>query len=117
VLIESSEENVRRFLACLSNFGEGYARELSAADFTDEEGAIRVVEESEHCQLDVFTRMAGLRYGDLERDALRHTIGRHTFFYASKSALIRLKSASVREKDHLDVLALRRLEQDPNAFL
>ena len=116
IILDPSDENVRRFLTCLAGFGEGFARELSPADFTDEEGAIRIVEESEHCQLDVFTRMVGLHYTDLAADALPHTLGRHTLLYASKAALIRLKSASVREKDHLDVSALRRLEQDPRAF-
>ena len=114
--IESSDENLRRFLDCLAGFGEGFARELSSADFTDEEGAIRIVEESEHCQLDVFTRMAGLHYADLAATALPHKLGGHAILYASKDALIRLKSASVREKDHLDVSALRRLEEDPRAF-
>jgi acylphosphatase len=116
ILLESSEENVRRFLACLSTFGEGFAREISPADFTDEEGAIRIVEESEQCQIDAFTRMTGLRYADLAADALTHEIGGSAIPYASKSALIRLKAASVREKDRLDVSALRRLEQDLHAF-
>ncbi|MEO6786264.1 MAG: nucleotidyl transferase AbiEii/AbiGii toxin family protein [Chthoniobacteraceae bacterium] len=71
ILLDPSDDNLRRFLACLSCFGEGYARELSPADFTDEEGAVRIVEESEHCQLDVFTRMAGLHYADLAAHARR----------------------------------------------
>lgn len=116
IMLDSSDENLHRFLSCLAGFGEGFARELSASDFTDEEGAIRIVEESEHCQLDVFTRMTGLHYADLAHDAMPHTLGNHTFLYASKAALIRLKSASVREKDRLDVSALRRLEDDPHAF-
>ena len=116
ILLDSSDENLRRFLACLADFGEGFARELSVADFTDEEGAIRIVEESEHCQIDVFTRMTGLHYADLADDALSHAFGGLTLLYASKAALIRLKSASVREKDRLDVSALRRLEKDPRAF-
>lgn len=116
ILLDSSEENLSRFLACLADFGEGFARELSIADFTDEEGAIRIVEETEHSQLDAFTRMAGLRYADLAADALPHRLASHTFLYASKAALIRLKLASVREKDRIDVSALRRLEDDPRAF-
>ncbi|MEQ1850048.1 MAG: nucleotidyl transferase AbiEii/AbiGii toxin family protein [Chthoniobacteraceae bacterium] len=116
ILLDSTDENLRRFLTCLADFGEGFARELSVADFTDEEGAIRIVEETEHCQIDVFTRMAGLRYADFAADAPKHRLGDRTLLYASKAALIRLKSASVREKDHLDVSALRRLEEDPRAF-
>ena len=116
ILLEPSEPNVRNLLECLADFGEGFARELSLADFADEEGAIRIVEEAEHCQLDVFTRMTGLRYADLVSDAIRSSIGGREILHASKAALIRLKSASVREKDRLDVAALQRLEQDPRAF-
>ena len=116
ILIEPSELNVRRLLECLADFGEGFARELSVGDFSDEEGAIRIVEEAEHCQLDIFTRMTGLHYADIAGDAVRSSIGGHEILYASKVALIRLKSASVREKDRLDVAALQRLEQDPHAL-
>jgi hypothetical protein len=116
ILIEPSEPNVRRLLECLADFGEGFARELSVGDFSDEEGAIRIVEEAEHCQLDIFTRMTGLHYADIASDAVRTGIGGREIRHASKAALIRLKSASVREKDRLDVAALQRLEQDPRAF-
>ncbi len=109
ILIEASPQNVRLMLAALADYGEGFARELSPDDFTDEEGAIRVVEESEYCQIDIFTRMTGLHYGDLLPDAGSLTLGARTIRYASKAALIRLKSTSVREKDRLDVMALERL--------
>ncbi len=116
ILLEPSEPNIGRLLACLADFGEGFARELSVGDFSDEEGAIRIVEETEHCQLDIFTRMTGLRYADVAGDAVRTGIGGREILHASKAMLIRLKSASVREKDRLDVTALRRLDEDPHAF-
>ena len=116
ILIEPSEPNVRRLLECLSDFGEGFARELNVADFPDEEGAVRIVEEVEQCQLDVFTRMTGLRFADLAVDAVRFSMGGREILHASKAALVRLKSGSVRDKDRLDVAALRRLEDDPHAF-
>ena len=116
ILIESSHANVRRFLDALADYGEGFARELSQEDFTDEEGAIRIVEETELSQIDVFTRMSGLRYPDLRIDASILPLQGHRIPYASKAALIRLKSGSVREKDQLDVAALKQLEIDPKAF-
>lgn len=110
ILLEASTQNVSRLLDALSDYGEGFARELSMDDFTDEEGAIRVVEESEYCQIDIFTRMTGLYYSDLLPDAGTLEIGDRIVRYASKAALIRLKSTSVREKDRLDVIALERLK-------
>ena len=111
VLVEASRENVTRLLDALSDYGEGFARELTADDFTDDEGAIRIVEESEFCQIDIFTRMTGLYYPDLLPDAGTLDLSGRTIRYASKASLIRLKSSSVREKDRLDVIALQRLEQ------
>jgi hypothetical protein len=116
ILIESSPANIQRFLDALADYGEGFARELSLEDFTDEEGAIRIVEETELSQIDVFTRMSGLRYLDLKVDAPILSLEGHEIAYASKAALIRLKSNSVREKDQFDVAALKQLDIDPNAF-
>jgi len=116
ILVEDSPENIRLMLASLATYGEGFACELTIEDFTDEEGAIRIVEETEGCQIDVFTRMSGLRYADLIADAVPFEANGRLAQHASRAALIRLKSGSVREKDRMDVAALTRLQQDPRAF-
>jgi hypothetical protein len=117
VLVEQSPENIARLLAALADYGEGFARELTVADFADEEGAIRIVEETEQSQLDVFTRMRGLRFADVIGDAATFELsGGRAIRYASKPTLIRLKGSSVRDKDRLDVAALQRLVEDPRAF-
>jgi predicted nucleotidyltransferase len=113
ILLEASPDNNRPFLETMCGYGEGFARELSSDDFTDEEGAIRIVEETEQCQVDVFTRMSGQHYADLLTDAETLRTSQHEIRYASRAALIRLKERSVREKDRLDVTALRRLENSP----
>ena len=112
ILLEPSRSNIDQFLAAMSGFGEGFARELSGDDFTDEEGAIRIVEEVEQCQVDAFTRLGGQHYGDLLTDAETFRMGTRDIHYASRAALIRLKQRSVREKDRLDVMALRRLQEN-----
>jgi hypothetical protein len=111
VLIEAGREDVTRVLDALADYGEGFARELTPEDFTDDEGAIRIVEESEFCQIDIFTQMIGLNYADLLPDAGTLELNGHIIRYASKASLIRLKSSSVREKHQLDVMVLQRLEQ------
>jgi len=85
-------------------------------DFADEEGAIRIVEESEMSQIDIFTRMSGLHYEDLIAEAETLELSGRSIRFASKAALIRLKERSEREKDQHDVAALKKLEQDPHAF-
>ncbi len=116
MLIDSSADNIGRLLASLANYGEGFARELSIDDFTDEEGAIRIVEEVEQCQLDLFTRMSGRTYQDVITDSDRFPLDGREIHYASKSSLIAWKEKSVREKDRLDAMALRELLADPRAF-
>lgn len=116
ILVERSAENISRLLETLSGYGEGFARELTIDDFSDEEGAIRVVEETELSQIDIFTRLSGMHFEDLIKDAEHLELSGRSIAFASKAALIMLKERSAREKDQLDVAALKKLEQDPRAF-
>ena len=116
VLIDSDPANVTRLLESLADYGEGFSRQLSAEDFSQEEGAIRIVEEAEQCQIDVFTILSGCSYGDVIKDADCLVLNGRPIHYASKASLIRWKEASAREKDRLDALALRQLLNDPKAF-
>jgi hypothetical protein len=116
LLLDGSRSNIDTLLRVLSGYGEGFAKELTEDDFDDEEGAIRIVEETEQCQMDLFTRMSGRRYGDVAQDADRFRLRSHEILFASKASLIGWKEASVREKDKLDAAALRRLLDDPQAF-
>lgn len=116
LLIDDSTPNVERLLDRLANYGEGFARELLPEDFNDEEGAVRIVEEAEQCQIDIFTRMSGRRYSDVIQDADHFEAGGYQIAVASKASLIGWKSKSVREKDQFDAQVLRRLLEDPRAF-
>ena len=107
VLIEGSAENVTRLLDELRNFGEGHARELSPADFSDSEGAIRIIEDF---PLDVFTMMRGKRYADLVGSTKTTRIDDVEVRYLNSEALIALKSDSQRDQDRIDVSALRAVK-------
>ena len=91
ILIARTPGNITRLLDCLGGYSEGFARELTPADFSDEEGAIRIVEETEQSQLDIFTRMSGLTFDNLFTDAVVFELTGHRILYASKAALLRLK--------------------------
>ncbi|WP_395745583.1 nucleotidyltransferase [Prosthecobacter sp.] len=116
LLIEDSTENIDLLLAALGGYGEGFAAELTREDFDGGEGAIRIVEETEQCQVDIFTQMTGRRYADVIVDADTWMLRDLAIRYASKASLIAWKEKSVREKDRLDAMALRRLQSDPNAL-
>jgi Nucleotidyl transferase of unknown function (DUF2204) len=116
LLIDQDSDNIQKLLDILSEYGDGYAKELLIDDFTDTEGAIRIIEEREMCQIDLFTRLSGKTYHDVTQDAEIFRIGRHEILYASKSSLIFWKGRSVREKDQMDARALELLQRDSKAF-
>lgn len=106
ILVHPEPENLRKLLKYLQGWGQGAARELTLADFPVEPGSIRV---SEDFDLDIFVIMGGktldgfranLHYFD--SDGLR-------IAYLSPADLIFLKEGSWREKDKLDVAAMREI--------
>jgi hypothetical protein len=108
ILIESSAENVQRLLGALSNFGEGHARQLIPSDFSDSEGAVRIVEDF---PLDVFTVMRGKRYADLIGVTKPTRLDDVNVRYLSAEALIAIKGDSLRDQDRIDVAALRSIQE------
>ena len=106
ILVDDAHENLQRMLACLSEWGEGCAAELTPTDFPPIEGSVRVMEEFD---LDIFTRMRGRTLADfrprlqyLESDGVRIP-------YIGPADLIALKQDSWREKDQLDVAAMKEI--------
>ena len=116
ILVDDGDENLNRLLKVLAGYGRGFARELSVADFTSEEGAVRIVEESEQMQIDIFTIMGGKRFAEALADADQFELSGHTIPVASKRSLISWKERSPREKDRLDAIALRQLLENPQAL-
>ena len=106
ILVHAAPDNLRRLLDCLANWGEGWARELKPEDFVFEQGAIRVIEDFD---LDIFTRMSGKSLDDF-RPRLRYLeAGGVRVPYLAPEDLIFLKQDSWRDKDKLDVQAMREI--------
>lgn len=106
ILVQAAPENLRKLLDCLAGWGEGWARELKPEDFIYDQGAIRVMEEFD---LDIFTRMSGKSLDDF-RPRLRYLeTGGVRIPYLSPADLILLKQDSWRDKDKLDVQAMREI--------
>ncbi len=106
ILVDDAPDNLRRLLDCLAGWGERWARQLRPEDFAPQEGSVRVMEEFD---LDIFTRMGGHTLADV-RPRLRHLDpGGVRIPYLSPADLILLKRDSWREKDKLDVLAMREI--------
>ena len=93
-------------LDLLQKWGEGHARELSVTDFPVSPGAIRLIEDF---PLDMFIVLNEKTYEDL----LPHTEETEQGIkYLNPDALIDLKKDSFREKDKIDIHALKKLQRD-----
>jgi len=107
LLIDGERGNVVKLLGVLAQFGDGHARELRVEDFSDEEGAIRLIEDY---PIDMFTRMGGRKYADMLRFRKVHD-GAAPIPFVDAEGLILLKGGSLRERDRIDVEVLKRLAQ------
>jgi len=107
IIAHPNAENIRKLLAFLSTWGEGWARELTLNDFlTLEEGSLRIQEEFD---LDVFVKMRGRSLDDF-RPRLRYLqSGDVQIPVIAPEDLIHCKEASWRDKDKIDVSALREI--------
>ena len=112
ILVSVEKQNVRKLLKALAALGEGLGGTLAESDFTAEPGCFEINEKD--CTIDIFTLMDGKTYEELlphsaviQLENLRNPV-RHL----SRKQLIEAKSSSSREKDRIDVDALRRLERD-----
>jgi hypothetical protein len=106
IIVHSAAENLRRALMYLAGWGEGWARELKLEDFSSEQGAVRV---SEDFDLDIFVKMNGKTIDDF-RPNLRYLQSDEVrIAYLSPADLIFLKAGSGREKDQLDVSAMKEI--------
>jgi hypothetical protein len=106
IIISDAPENLRKLLPCLKQWGEGWARELKVEDFVAQEGSVRLIEDF---ILDMFTRMRGKSLDDF-RPRLRYLeTGGVRIPYLAPEDLIFLKEGSWRDKDKLDVQAMREI--------
>ena len=106
ILIKRDSQNITKLLLFLGNYGQGFGKELTQSDFSDEEGAIRVIEKF---PIDIFVVMGGRHYEDLAKYIRHIDVAGQNIPFLEAEGLILLKSNSVREKDRMDVLHLKNM--------
>jgi hypothetical protein len=106
ILAYHSPENLRKLLKFLEGWGEGWARELKIEDFAVEEGSIRVMEDFD---LDIFVKMRGKSLDDFRTNLRCFESDGVRIAYLSPADLIFLKQGSWREKDQIDVTAMKEI--------
>jgi predicted nucleotidyltransferase len=110
ILLKNSPENIDRFIKAVSGWGEGLGADLTRDDFQGP-GCVRIEEDF---PLDVFTLLDGKPYEYFDQAAVTYKLseGLEVRCLAIPD-LIELKKSTLREKDELDVAALRRLLVNP----
>jgi hypothetical protein len=106
IIISEKPDNVSKLLGQLQKWGEGWARELTVNDFVPQEGSIRLQEEFD---LDIFTRMRGKSLDDFRPRLKYFETSSVRIPYIAPEDLIWLKQSSWREKDQLDVFAMKEI--------
>jgi acylphosphatase len=106
ILVGKSTNNLRKLLDCLTSWGQGFARELKVEDFADVPGAVRVME---NFDLDIFLQMREKTLEDFRPNLRFFESGAVRIAYLSPADLIFLKDGSWREKDQLDVSAMKEI--------
>ena len=106
ILVSDSRDNLSKLLEVLGRFGEGFARELKPEDFQRQEGSIRIMEEFD---LDIFTLIQGRLLDDFRPALRRCELTTCSFLHLAPEHLVQLKQGSWREKDQLDVAAMREI--------
>ncbi len=112
ILVSTEPSNVERLLTALSTFGEGLGGTLSPADFTLEPGCFEINETE--CRIDIFTLMDGKTFEELLPDAQSFQAKNlnHPLMHLNRDQLISAKSTTYRDKDRIDVDALRQLQKE-----
>ncbi|MEM7696956.1 MAG: nucleotidyltransferase [Verrucomicrobiota bacterium] len=116
VIVPSGERSAELLSKALEDFGEGWGKDITGEDLDERPGALRVYEPTMHTTIDVFTQNGGFTYDDLLEESEVYSRDSRTFRYASKEQLIAIKSSSQRDKDRIDISAMKQLIENPNAF-
>ena len=106
ILVSDAQHNLITLLEVLGRFGEGYARELKPEDFQRQEGSIRIMEEFD---VDIFTIMQGRVLDDFRPALRRCELATCSFQHLAPEHLVQLKQSSWREKDKIDVAAMKEI--------
>ena len=112
ILIDNSPDNVARLSRVLADFGEGFGKDLTTSDLTNEPGAVRIQEDF---ILDIFVQMNGKNLADYSSWVGYHTLKSGIQVPFLKTAgLIETKRGSLREKDRADIGALTDISRAKN---
>lgn len=106
ICVGDRPDNIRRMLQCLERRGGGWTREPKPEHFIPDEGSIRVMEEFD---LGTCTRMKGKSIDDF-RPRLRYLESGDVLIpYIAPEDLLLLKQGASRQKDRLDVAAMKKI--------
>lgn len=104
LFLQDTDENIHRAVNALSNWGEGYARELKPKDFRESV----VVRICDRFVLDLAIKVWGLEWNDAWRNRRVLMIQEIAVPLLCRADLIRSKQ-TYRQQDHWDVQVLQTL--------
>ena len=105
VLIEPSEENARRVVAALDDFGFG-ALGVQISDLATPGQIVQLGHEPN--RIDIITRISGVTFEEAWRNRIEASYAGEQVYFIGKEDLLRNKEATGRTQDRADAELLRR---------
>ena len=105
ILVEATPENAKRIINALSDFDFGKAG-LKETDFTEKNNIIQLGYEP--VRIDIVTSVTGVSFNDIWKTRKKGRYGNIKVFFIGKTQLIKLKKATGRKLDLLDLEKLKK---------
>ena len=100
ILVESSDDNAKRILTVLEEFGFG-SLDLDIEDFVEQGNIIQLGYEP--VRIDIVTSIEGLDFSEVWENRVRGPYGNQTVNFISRSHLVKSKQLSNRAQDKADL--------------
>ena len=107
VFIRATDENAQKVLAALDDFGFG-SLSISTSDLTKSNNVIQLGYEPH--RIDIATSISGVSFEDVWNEKEEGELSGIAVYFPSKRHLIINKESTGREKDLIDLIALRRVK-------
>ena len=100
ILVDPTEENSKKLIKALSDFGFGSLK-LSDADFTKKGNVIQLGYEP--VRVDILTSIKGISFSRVWKSKRAGRYGRHKVFFIGREELVENKKLTGRKQDKADV--------------
>ena len=113
IFIEPTQENAKKTLKVLSQFGYKVIEDVKLKDFLNKKTLIR----GYNLEIDIHPFVKGISFNEVWKNRVRTKIGSTFAYFSSLKDLIKMKKAANRAKDKEDLKYLNKIKKYGNSSL